>query len=344
MQTNCKTSRLRRAALLSLPMIFFCVAGSAQAAAEGNERGPVVLNVEFATSYGTEPVRDKQPPRVSFWLESSLNRVFPTQKPGERHFSGISARNARFSFQACLRNDRPGPVDVECSVPAGEDLKVSVRRVGFVPQWNFTADVPPSDLDGWGHVPGLVPDPLYPQPRATVGPYAAQSFWITIEVPKDAKPGMRKLPVAFSSASWKEPVTLSAELEISQFVVQDRRNFPVTHWWNADAIYDWYKQPVFGEAWWKIMPAYLDNMLQHGSDVILVPLFYMRREIVQRPSQLLIINESSGGKYAFDWTRVQRFVDLAKKAGFKKFEWGHFWTYKVDATEASVDRPQRMYK
>jgi hypothetical protein len=316
---------------------------AAETAKDGTS-GPLVLDVGFASSYPTDPVRDKQPPRVSFWIESSLQRVFPTQKPGDQHFHGLAARNGRFSFQACLRNDRPAPVDVECSVPSSEGLKISVRRVGFVPQWNFTADVPPSELDGWGHVPGLVPDPLYPQPRATVGPYAAQSFWITVEVAKDAKPGLRKLPVTFTSASWKQPVTLNGELEISRFVVQPRKDFHVTHWWNADAIYDWYKQPVFGEAWWKMAPAYLNDMVQHGSDVILVPIFYMRREIVARPSQLLLIDEPSPGKYVFDWSRVRRFVELGKKTGFQKFEWGHFWTYKVVPTEHSVDNPQRLYK
>ena len=310
---------------------------------DDNPTGPVIVRVGFQPSY-FDPAAYKETPTVSFWLESSFNRVFPTTTPGNRRLSVLTARNARCSFQACLRNDRSWPLDVQCSVGDGQELKPTVRRVGYVPQWNFTADVPKSELDGWGHVPGLVPDPLYPEPKALIGPYGAQSFWITVQVPADAKPGVRKLLVTFTSAAFKEPVTLTAEVEISPMLLQPRQNFPVTHWWNADAIYDWYKQPVFGEKWWEIMPAYLNNMLEHGSDVILVPIFYMRREIVERPSQLLIINEPSPGKYEFDWSRVKRFVDMAKKAGFKQFEWSHFWTYKVVPTESSVDMPQRLYK
>ena len=92
------------------------------------------------------------------------------------------------------------------------------------------------------------------------------------------------------------------------------------------------------------MPAYLENMVQHGCDVILVPIFYMRREIVERPSQLLIVNEPEPGKYQFDWSRVKRFVDLAKEAGSDNSSGPHFWSYKVDPAKSSVDTPQRLYK
>lgn len=305
---------------------------------------PVVVNAGFQSSYYNPAAYTNEVQRVSFWLESSLNRVFPDSAPGDRRLSQITARNARCSFQACLRNDRSWPIDVQCSVTGADDLDIKMRRVGYVPQWNFTADVPKGELDGLGHVPGLVPDPLYPESKALVGPYGTQSFWITLRVPPKATAGVRKLSVTFTSPTLKEPVTLTPEIEISEVVLQPRQSFPVTHWWNADAIYDWYKQPVFGEQWWKIMPSYLNDMLEHGSDVILVPAFYLRREIVERPSQLLIINEPTPGKYQFDWSRVKRFVDMAKQSGFKQFEWGHFWTYKVDATENSVAKPQRLYK
>jgi hypothetical protein len=282
---------------------------------------------------------------ASFWLESSLQRIYPTSQPGDRGSADlISPRNARFSFQASVRNEQPTPIEFECSVEGADDLKIQVRRVGYVPQWNFTADVPLTDLDEIGHVPGMVPDPLFPDHKAAVTPFATQTFWISGQVPPDAKPGPRKLLVRFKSAVFKQDTVLVAKVEIYPLVVKPREQFPVTHWFSADAIYDYYKQPVFGEDWFKLMPSYLDDMLQHGSDVILVPMFYMRREIVERPSQLLIINEPEPGKYEFDWTRVKRFVDMAKQAGFKRFEWPHLWSYKVLPAESSVDMPQRLYK
>lgn len=322
-----------------------CAFSSHAQAAPEKTSGAKVVKTEFFTGFGWNS-RDLQgeDPSVSFWLETSLHRVFPTSSPGDKQtLELLTPRNARLSFQACLRNDRTWPIDVECSVSGGDDLKIKVRRVGFVPQWNFTADTSKSELDGWGHIPGLVPDPLFPETKALVGPFGTQPFWISAEIPATAKTGARELSVKFTSPTLKEPVVLKVNLEISSFVVQPRKDFHVTHWWNADAIYDQYKLPVLGDEWFRVIGPFLRDMLDHGSDVILVPMFYARREIVERPPQLLIVNEVAPGKYEFDWSRVKRFTDLAKKVGFKHFEWPHFWSYKVIASEASVDTPQRLY-
>jgi hypothetical protein len=311
----------------------------------GQSDGPVVVTTDFVSGFGWNwPALQKEEPTVTFWLESSLKRVYPASSAGDqRTIRLLTPRNARQSFQACLRNDRTWPIDVECSVTGAEGMKVQVRRVGFVPQLNYTADTPKSDLDGWGHVPGLVPDPLFPEAKALVGPFGTQPFWITIETPAEVEPGLRTITVQFSSSNLNEPVQLKAEIEVCSLVVQPRKDFPVTHWWNADAIYDWYKQPVFGEQWWQMVPAYLENMRSHGSDVILVPIFYTRREVVERPSQLLGVTEPEPGRYQFDWDQVKRFVKLARKAGFERFEWSHLWMYKTDPAKASVDTPMRIY-
>jgi hypothetical protein len=308
-------------------------------------KGPVIVTTEFFSGFGWNwPAVDNRQPTIAFWLESSLTRVFPTSPAGEkRSIQLLTPRNAQLSFQACLRNDRSWPLDVECTVLGADGLTVQVRRVGFVPQWNYTADTSQDELDGLGHVPGLVPDPLFPESKARVGPYATQPFWITIRVSADAKPGMRQLTVQISSPRLKEPVQLTAELEIHPLIIQPRKGFPVTHWWNADAIYDWYKLPVFGDAWWKIARTYLENMRSHGCDVIKVPLFYCRREIVERPPQLLRVTEPAPGRYQFDWSQVKRFVDMARDVGFEQFEWSHLWLYKTDPSKASVDTPTRIY-
>jgi hypothetical protein len=338
-------SNLRSVGLTALTAVAsLALTGLLQATPKTDE-GPLVVKTEFVSGFGWNwPALQEEEPHVVFWLESSMNRMFPASPPGDkRRIQLLTPRNARLSFQACLRNERSWPLEIECSISGADDLNVRVRRVGFVPQSNYTADTPRSELDGRGHIPGLVPDPLFPEPRALVGPFANQSFWICIQVPPDVAPGTRTISVRFSSGALKEDMELQAELEIHPLVVEPRRNFPVTHWWNADAIYDWYKLPVLDEEWFQMVRPYLANMIEHGSDVILVPMFYMRREIVERPSQLLIVNEPKPGKYEFDWSRVKRFTDLAKEIGFDYFEWPHFWQYQVDPSRYAVDTPQRVY-
>src|SRR3954454_14773112 len=91
---------------------------------------------------GPDGARAEQPPparpvvieqrgagKVSYWLESSLKRVFPATPPGTAVPGLLVARNGRASFQACVRNDRVRPLDLKCSVAGADDLRPRVRWV-----------------------------------------------------------------------------------------------------------------------------------------------------------------------------------------------------------------------
>ena len=282
--------------------------------------------------------------KVQFWLESSLKRVYPKSEPGSaKPLEILAPRNGQVSFQACLRNDSVNELRPTCTVTGADDLKIQVRRVGYVPMAHGTTDTPPEELEGANFIPGLVPDPLYPENTAVVGPYENVSFWITIKVPADAKPGKRELVVRFDLGQ-KCPTcptsqTLTANLTISQFVVKPRKDFPVIHWWRSEAIWDWYKTGMFEDPrHWEITRNYIQNMVDHGTDVIYVPMFFMRRETFVRPAQLLKVTEPDPGKYEFDFTDVSKFLKMAKECGAEYYEWPHFWIYW------GVENPARVYK
>jgi hypothetical protein len=264
---------------------------------------------------------------VYTWLETSLKRVFPnTPRSGGTELHLLSARNQRVSFQVCLRNETTKRVKVECGVSGGPDLHVQIRRVGYVPLPHHTTDVPESDLDGLGCVPGLVPDPLFPEQNTSVGPWETQSFWITVTVPAEASPGIKPLTVQMVADS--SPLeSLTAHVDVHSLVLKPRRDFPVSHWWHADAIYEAYKIEPFGERWWQLAERHMRNMASHGSNTIIVPLFHQRTEIVPKPCQLLGIKSISQGHYEFDWSPVERFVELAKRNGIEYFEFPHLWLY-----------------
>ncbi len=272
------------------------------------------------------------------WLETSLRRVYPRSEATDvRQVRVPAARNGRFSFQACVRNKQPRPIRVKCDIAHDTGLNVQVRRVGFVPMHHFTVETDPNDLEGAGHLPGLVPDPLFPDQTAHVGLNETQPFWITVRVPADAKPGDHALKVKFDLGDGKSE-ELTAILEVSQFVIQPRKNFPVTHWWRSEAIWDYYKTGMWeDERHWEITEKYLRNYVDHGNDVVYVPLFFMRRETFKRPAQLLKVESPAAGQYEFDWSNTQRFIDLARKCGITQFEWPHLWIYW------GVENPIRVY-
>jgi hypothetical protein len=294
----------------------------------------LLLCVLSLAARGAEPV---VAPRagvsdVATWVETSLRRVFPNSMPPDAPggLELLTPRDARGSFQACLRNGRTTPLRVECSVVGGaDDLRPRVRLVGLVPMRHHTPDTPLSELDGGdGSVPRLVPDPLYPETAAVLGPRETRSFWISLSVAADAKPGPRELTVRLAFPEVKATTDLTVRLEVSPMVLRPRRDFPVTHWWRGEATWDYYKTGMFeDERWWALTRAQLEDMLAHGSDVVYVPVFFDRRETFKRPCQLLAVTEPRPGTYAFDWDRVKRFTDMAKAVGFRRFEWSHLWIY-----------------
>jgi hypothetical protein len=306
----------------------------------------MLLSLVIVPAFGQEPAaqgplvlkKDDQGPKAVAWLGTSLERIFPDAAPGSGELSLLAARNATVAFQCGIRNDQPLMLDVECQVLGADDLRPQVRLVGLVRVDHLTPHTPLEELDGVGRIPGLVPDPLWPRTKASLGPCESRSFWITLHVPADAKPGPRDFQVRISTDAGKTHVELPVHLEISRLVVQPRRDFPVIHWWRGEATWDYYKTGMFDDRWWKLTRLQLEDMLAHGSDVVYVPIFFDRRETFKRPCQLLIVNEPRPGVYEFDWSRVKKFVDMCKEIGFKRFEWSHLWIYW------GVENPVRVYR
>lgn len=275
---------------------------------------------------------------VAYWLESSLRRVYPASEPGESETALTAPRAGRASFQVCVRNDSVYPIGFDCKVAGADDLKPRVRLVGLVPLPHFTPRTDPKELEGVEHGPGLVPDPLLPETRVLVGPKESRSFWVSLTIPPDAKPGTRTIKAQVTPWGGKDTVEMPATLHVAELAVQPRRDFPIIHWWRGEATWDYYKTGRFDERWWALTRDQLQNMWDHGSDVMPVPLLVARREPFKRPCQLLDVEEISPGKYRFDWARTKRFIDMCRSIGFKKFEWSHLWIYW------GAENPVRVYK
>jgi hypothetical protein len=282
---------------------------------------------------------DEPDPTVYLWLDTSLTRIFPQTKPGSTRLELLAARNGTISFQACVRNDRTYALRLDGAIEGADDLMGQTRLVGLVPMRHLTPATKPEELDGAGQLPGLVPDPLYPETKTLIGPQESRSYWITLRIPADARPGKRELKFRFYLGDLRQEFVLPVTLEVSEFVIKPRENFPVTHWWRGEATWDYYKTGMFeDQRWWDLTRDQMQNMYEHGSNVVYVPMFFNRRETFKRPCQLLIINEPKPGKYEFDWSRVKQFVDMCKELGFREFEWPHMWIYW------GVEHPMRLYK
>jgi hypothetical protein len=263
---------------------------------------------------------------LSCWLQNSLGRVFPSSPPGGvQTVRLLAGRNERISFQACVHNPMPSAISAHIAVDDAQDLAIVVRRVGYVPVAHFNTGTEQDQLEGVGHIPGYVPDPLFPEQSALIGPFENQSFWITVAVPADAQPGLRTLDVRLTVEN--ETVgQMQANIHISPLVVQPPKDFPVTHWFYTDALCDWYRVEPFEERLWELLQRYMRNLVEHGNNCMFVPLFTPPTDGVKRPTQLLGVSEPAPGQYRFDFGAVKRWTDLASGCGARYLEWTHLFS------------------
>lgn len=317
--------------------------------------GAASLNAGEAAETEKPPKKTRPDPielnEIKFWLETSMNRVFPNSPPGSAEtLKLLAARNERISFQGCLRNLRIGMIRVRAAVIGADDWKPIIRRVGFVPLQGLNTDVPKDEIDGIGYVPGLVPDPLYPEDSAWVAPEANGAFWISLTIPKDAQPGIRRMSVRltvedeFNFPGWKgaKPfsVELPVEVDVRPLVIEPRKDFPVTHWLNVESIWDWYKIEPFSERFWELAEAYVADLTAHGVDCIYSPIWNNRHEIMPRPAQLLRVRRTGPDVYEFDFADIRRWIRMALKNGARYVEWPHFFT----PAPTSGRYPQRIFE
>jgi hypothetical protein len=259
----------------------------------------------------------------SAWLAHSLKRYYPTSPVENRDDLFLEvARHERASFQVVIKNGLE-VAEVGASVDPLSGVTAQVRSIGYVPLAHFNSDTPQKELEGVGYVPGFVPDPLFDETTVTAGPLETNAFWVTLRIARDAKPGSVTLPIKVTMGLAKK--TLTVRLNIHKAVLPARKDFPVTHWFYTDALCDYYKVEPFEEAFWPIVDRYMANMMDHGEDVLHVPIFTPPTDGVKRPTQLLKVTRN-GDKYVFDWSDVKRYIEMAKANGFHKFEWAHFFS------------------
>lgn len=288
---------------------------------------------------------------VKFWSESALVRVYPNSAPGSAApLPLLTARNAQLSFQACCRNLRDSCVRVRATVAVPAGWSAQIRRVGYMPQQQLSTDVPLDEVDGVGHVPGLVPDPLYPEETANLGPESNASFWVTLHVPADAQVGVQQVVATltvedeFRFPMWMNctpySVNLPIAVDVRSTVIETRRDFPVTHWLSADSIWEYYKIEPFSERFWELADAYVGNLTAHNVNVVYSPIFNARHEVLVRPAQLLKVRALGDDRYKFDFSDVRRWIQVAKKHNAEYVEWTHFFT----PAPTSGKHPQRIYE
>ena len=256
----------------------------------------------------------------------SLEKIFPDEVPGGVLQRISLLRNERYCFQLavfcsaeettvrveppaeledCLRFYEVGliPVHVPAKEKCEDDFLLRGGKVGEYPDL-LTPCGPQVHWQGKGwHALWLEIDPKEPLAAGT------RELMFTVELPR----GKTTLPLTFS--------VVDALLPEQELIC--------THWFYCDCLADQYGVPVFSEAHWKIIENYLRFAVKHGINMILTPLFTppLDTEVgKERPTVQLVGVKAENYGYTFDFSLLDRWIDLCLACGVVYFEMSHLFT------------------
>ena len=144
---------------------------------------------------------------------------------------------------------------------------------------------------------------------------AVQPIWLTVPVPTHAPPGNYEGTLTIRLAG-EAPVLVPVTLEVHDFRLPEPTHFQtwVDYVQSPESLAAKFELPLWSEAHWKLIRKSLGFMAAMGSRALYLPLI-CRTNHGNRQSTVHWIKTSDD--YEYDFTLVERYLDLALEAGLK---------------------------
>ena len=300
---------------------------------------------------------------IKLKLVSSLEKVFLDESIDDfkalTHISGL--RGERISLQL-LASYVPTSTDlwavvfsVEFSGSLAKYAKIrNVRHMGvtkptthghneFLPGYLRTAP---------GVYPDLLEEAIYGG-KFVLQRMSTESFWIDVEIPEGEElVGENDLTVTVKGADRKkDKFSFEQALHCGVEVINARlpeQELIMTQWFYCDTLAEYYGVPVWSEEHWRIIEEFAKMAVKHGQNMILTPVFTPELDTYvggERLTNQLVRIEKNGDEYSFDFTLLDRWVDMCDRIGMKYFEishlfsqWGATHAPKIIVTEGGVEK------
>ena len=251
--------------------------------------------------------------QVSATLVDPLIKIFPeTIIPIEDFHEVDVAKGEVASAQLLLRSEKTqNQVKVSVNIQGLPGAVVSFGPVGYV-----RAERPYRDhaLDRIASVSGFYPDPIKDNQPVNLPAGQAETFFITVSIPREAKAGT--YPVKVSVQAGRQTLQKSFQIRVHNVVLEDQKLW-ITNWFNVSPRHlammnNGNKVEQYGDVYWKLIKILAEKLASYGQNV-------------SRISPLdLATYEKKGDVYKIDFSRFDKTVEIFKDAGaLKRIEGGH---------------------
>jgi len=256
----------------------------------------------------------RRPKGVQVWNWPAWERVDPRLygDPSERlHAIRLcGARNGVFAGQVVVGSDSPiRGLEAEVTVlraPGDKSIPASGIQVRFPSFYrkNPSAGFDPLESSPPAEVPLLPPQ--------VVQNTAMQPVWVTVHVPRDAKPGDYSGSLTVH-AEGLDPVVVPVELHVADWTLPDPQDF-VTHMGfvqSPDSVALRYGVPMWSKEHWRLIERSFETLGRIATRELTIPL--VRRTHFGNEHAMLWWVREDGGTLRPDFRIVERYITLAAK-------------------------------
>ena len=287
-------------------------------------------------------------------ITSSLEKIFADEKPESyRELKRLTAlRGERVSIQYMFTYDQQGCEMLEWALRVKPEFSGtlapyihSVRDIQHVPVLHPIIWQNGGIDDNYLRTkPGIFPDVLAPLQyggKISICSTSLSAIWIEFRLPEDMKAGEYDLKITLPTekhGTYENNFTL----EVIDAVLPSE-DIHFTQWFHSDCLADYYRVPVWSEEHWRIVENFARVAVENGINTLLTPIFTPPLDTAvggERTTVQLLDITKDGDKYTFDFTKLQRWIDMCDRVGVKSFEIAHLFTQwgaahapKIMATE-----------
>ncbi len=268
-------------------------------------------------------------------MVSSLEKCFwddpIEQKPEKKSF--LMFENERLSFQVAYRaSDENMKIPQRLPICLGGALapfaRVSLVENVLNPFPNYNVDCGGAPLrTAPGAYPDLIRPLIYPD-SVPLPDGQTQALWVDIELPCGFAAGTYDISLAIGAGE-----ACLGEVVGEVKVIGERlppQKLIHTEWFYTDCIANYYHVKAFSEKHWKLIESHIRTAVKNGINMILTPLFTPELDTFiggeRLTTQLVDIELVGKDQYAFDFTKVHRWIDMCLACGVEYFEIPHFFT------------------
>ncbi len=280
-----------------------------------------------------------------FIIASSMDKIFSNQAPEPAETLPEAFLCETVSFQVAYYLDCSGDELSEdvlyFSVRADGNCETSIRKVCLMPGNLVCSGA--HDEDYLSTQAGLYPDLLdnYLPEEGVHGIHKQwRSIWVDLTPSGNCSPGI--CPVTVEARNRNGSFIWSAKTELNVIGARlPEMHFIHTEMLHADCLADYYRTEPFSPRHWKLLENYIQYAVKHGINMAFTPLFTPPLDTAvggERTTVQLIGVKKTGDVYSFDFTKLDKWVEMCLRCGIRYFEmaplftqWGAYYAPKIIA-------------